>query len=121
MSRRAASAKSYNFEKQIAELTDEINRVPDDYEAYSERGAIYKKNKNYNLAVEDYTAAIERMPSISSDNASVSWNLYYGLAESYENLGAYEKADAFWVLLLKHTYAGTAIREKIDKIRRKRK
>jgi hypothetical protein len=61
------------------------------------------------------------MPPISSTNASISWGLYYSLAELYENLGAYEKADASWKLLLEHPQAGTAIREKIDKIRRKRK
>ncbi len=63
---------------------------PNDIEAYSTLGDIYRSKKQFERAVQAYGAAIKRRAPWSADD----WELFYARGMSFERAGHWEKAEA---------------------------
>lgn len=72
----------------IEYLSESIRLSPEFANAYYERAKVYKKSKEYNLSIQDYTRA---MTLFKEDNSEFIWALE-GRADVYYEIKDYEKA-----------------------------
>jgi tetratricopeptide (TPR) repeat protein len=62
---------------------------PNSYEAYFSRAAVYRKKKQYNLSVAEYSKAIAKTPADSTEWLA---SLYNGRGFMYESKGVFDSA-----------------------------
>ncbi|MCC7207532.1 MAG: tetratricopeptide repeat protein [Anaerolineae bacterium] len=58
------------YDESIADWTELIRRYPDDFAAYTNRGVAYAWKEMHELAIADYTRAIE----LGGDSSAIPWN-----------------------------------------------
>ena len=73
-------------DKAISEFTRAIEKHPQDFIAFINRGTAYYSNRQYDKAVDDFNQAIK----LSPEDARV----YNNRASAYEELGKFEEAQA---------------------------
>ncbi|WP_342360500.1 tetratricopeptide repeat protein [Terrarubrum flagellatum] len=74
----------------ITRLKQAVDRRPDDVEALSALGNVYRAQKKYREAVDSFSKAIDRVGKPERPN----WTLFYFRGSSYERLKEWPKGEA---------------------------
>jgi len=91
--------ESGDLEAAVGRLEEYLNRAPDNGEAWTTLGDIYRNNERFAEAAQAYTRAIELRRGGASEKASAQadsadWFLYFTRGIAYERMGDWEKAEA---------------------------